>query len=428
VSQGGQVTIAKSDPHIFTSRKLGGMGTHRVATALQFKLLHLTQQTLLHATTVQSATPLDCVHALTTTLITQYRRGVRGNVTYNHVHNYVQLVTVLGLDTPITGQQPITNMLQPAVAPCPWQVKIGGKQPHMQPTDYALTQEIPRMKPAIDSITTWRGNVIYTDGSAKDGNAGAGFYDPSLGASASRRVTGMQTSGRAELSAALGAIDFHKQHLPNDPLLIITDYYTLADRWPRLEGPMHHKLKLGSLLAKAPNRDLWYELSGLYNSRITIVWAPGHSKLHGNEAADRLAKAGTSLPLPRTPWQPDHWRLYHKSAEVHQDLMQFIHSKQPKPLTWSTSDINFRLSFGSLGQRGHVTRLTWLWGRTSWRGTKGYWERDTNLHCNACPQGSQPHHLDLFSTLAHCPSSHLLRQILIWSLASTCRVRGAAGS
>ena len=235
----------------------------------------------------------------------------------------------------------------------------------------------------------------------------------------------MQTSGRAELAAAVGAIEFHNQHLPTEPLLIITDYYTLADRWPRLDRAVHHKSKIRSQLAKAPNRDLWFELSGQHSSSITIVWAPGHSKLHGNEAADRLAKAGTSLPLPRTPWQPDHWRLYHKSAEVHQDLLQFIHSKQPNPLTWSTSDINLKLSFGSLGQRGHVTRLTWLWGRTSWQGTKGFWERDNDLHCNACPQGSPPHHLDLFSSLAHCPSWHHLRHILFtWWDPYTALVRG----
>lgn len=99
---------------------------------------------------------------------------------------------------------------------------------------------------------------------------------------------------------------------------------------------------------------------------------------------------------------------------MNQDLMQLIHNKQPPALLWK--NINVRLSFANLGNRGQVLRLQWLWGRTQWIGTAGWWDRDSPIACAACASpasGITSHRCDLFSCLAHCPAWQALRTIML---------------
>jgi hypothetical protein len=114
--------------------------------------------------------------------------------------------------------------------------------------------------------------------------------------------------------------------------------------------------------------------------------------------------------VPRAQWKPDWWRLYHQGAEVTHDLMQLIHLHQPPPLHWDPA-IHTRLSFANLGDRGHVLRLKWIWGRTSWQNTAPFWEYnvDNPPACHACAGN---HQLDLFSCLASCPSWQNLRTVI----------------
>ena len=222
--------------------------------------------------------------------------------------------------------------------------------------------------------------------------------------------------------AAVGAIRFHRTLPQPEPLLLITDYYALAQRWSTLDT-----VDITSL-SKHLNRDLWYELHSLCRNvpaldhdthpntpiasaspsetyKITVRWSPGHCGLYGNDVADALAKQGCHLAVPKTKWGPEWWRLYHRGAEVTHNYMNLIHNNQPQPLTWPQS-VNIRLTFGNLGNRGHVLHLKWMWGYTSWLYTGPHWDYRDPHSCSAC---AGQHCTDLFSCLAHCPAWQPLR-------------------
>ena len=124
--------------------------------------------------------------------------------------------------------------------------------------------------------------------------------------------------------------------------------------------------------------------------------------------ADAAAKQGTDMRVPKAQWHPEWWRLYYRGAEITHNIMHIIHLKQPPMLQWHRN-VHTRLSFGNLGTRGQVLRLQWLWGRTGWRNTSGFWTYTTTSNCQAC---HNRHCTDLFSCLAHCPAWHHLRVTL----------------
>jgi hypothetical protein len=266
VCNGGPDTVSKSDRHIHTSRKSGGMGVRRLATALQSQLLKLMLQVLTHNPPQPQpphvfSQPLDRTKQITHLLVRQHRQGITGHRAFNYINNYIRLLTDLKIQSPITGNQPLTLFFSAQPTADPWILDNLGQlqhHPHLQPADLTITH--PHAQRAINTINSWGGTVVYTDGSATAGQAGAGYYCPSSGMTAKCRVSGVQTAGRAELAAAVGAINFHL-NLPRlnatPPLLIITDYYSLASRWTTM-----HNTNTASI-TKLVNRDLWLQLHNL---------------------------------------------------------------------------------------------------------------------------------------------------------------------
>ena len=126
--------------------------------------------------------------------------------------------------------------------------------------------------------------VIYTDGSCSDNGyvgakAGAGIYfGPKDARNASFRVPGDQTNNRGEVYAIIQAL-----RLTEVPVEIRTD------------SKLTIKCATKVFRAQA-NLDLYRELWQRMEGRdIVFTWVKGHNKDPGNEAADKLAKAGALL-------------------------------------------------------------------------------------------------------------------------------------
>jgi hypothetical protein len=229
IASGGE--MSRSDQHDFTSRKLGGLGAHRIIVSCQFTLIQLVQEVLLHKPDPSCPHPLDHTQALTHVVIRQRQTNNKGNASFNYVHNYCQLLAKLQITSPISGQPPITHFFPPAAPIPPWvYTRTQHPLPPLQPADYNIG--LRNAQATINFVTRYEGHIMYTDGSLLNGRAGASFFSPSLGLAAKGRVTGDQTSGRAELYAAVSAITHHNSVYPsNSPLLLITDYMSLVDRW-----------------------------------------------------------------------------------------------------------------------------------------------------------------------------------------------------
>ncbi|XP_071510158.1 ribonuclease H1-like [Diadema antillarum] len=149
------------------------------------------------------------------------------------------------------------------------------------------------------------GLVVYTDGActhngAHGARAGIGVYwgdEHPLNYSA--RLEGKQTNQRAELTAALKALEQIKAHHKGRPVTLYTDSkYTIncVTDWI-------HKWKTNgwktSQKTDVINKDDLIKLDVL-NKELTVDWkyVPGHSNVKGNEKADRLAREGADQPLP----------------------------------------------------------------------------------------------------------------------------------
>jgi ribonuclease HI len=107
----------------------------------------------------------------------------------------------------------------------------------------------------------------------------------------------LATNNRAELAAVIAALkQAHTKHMPE--LQICTDSKYVID------GINCHlpSWRESGELDKRPNKDLWETLEPL-TSDITLKWqhVKGHSGIHGNDEADRLANEGarkTASPSP----------------------------------------------------------------------------------------------------------------------------------
>lgn len=153
------------------------------------------------------------------------------------------------------------------------------------------------------------GNPItaYTDGSARRGrnpSAGAGVHFPNAELQdISVRVDGEQTNGRAELLAVYLAIQATP---PARPLEIWSDSTHAINAvarwisvwcqtgWQALAGPAAHPDILKGIAAALQLR----------SAPVIMHWVKGHSDNAGNDAADKLAKAGCEklpevLELPK---------------------------------------------------------------------------------------------------------------------------------
>ena len=129
--------------------------------------------------------------------------------------------------------------------------------------------------------------IIYTDGSCSangyvGAKAGAGIYfGPKDSRNASFRVPGDQTNNRGEVYAIIQALRLTAEK--SVPVEIRTD----------------SKLTINcatKVYRAQANLDLYRELWQRMDGRdIVFTWVKGHNKDPGNEAADKLAKAGAQM-------------------------------------------------------------------------------------------------------------------------------------
>lgn len=144
---------------------------------------------------------------------------------------------------------------------------------------------------------------VFTDGaSSQNGkrNAAAGigvFWGPNHPLNVSERLPGRQTNNRAEIYAAVRALNQAKQvgakqvKLYTDSQFVIHGITDWINKW-KTNG---WKLSSGSPVI---NKEDFIELDNARNGLdVEWVYVRGHSHIIGNEEADKLAVAGAKLPL-----------------------------------------------------------------------------------------------------------------------------------
>lgn len=137
---------------------------------------------------------------------------------------------------------------------------------------------------------------VYTDGSCLNNGshrarAGIGVYfGPSDTRNLSESVPGRQTNQRAELHAAIRALEITDPSIPlelhSDSNYLIKGMTVWSHKWRTT-----NRLTTGKL----DNKELWIRLLGLSKGRtIKWIYVPAHSGIVGNEEADRLARLGAT--------------------------------------------------------------------------------------------------------------------------------------
>ena len=335
------------------------------------------------------------------------------NTSYmNILHGYKALLRKHNIQSPMLGQPLITTHFRPQTLTYPgwehcndWLTQRGAKAPVLpHPTCLSVS-----VRQTLNDADTFEGQIAYVDGSEKGGQAGSSFYFPRDGLRGKQRVAGPQTAGRGELNAILGALTFSN---PTTPLNILCDCFGVVRRCNKLTTVETANARL--TMCRWKNRDLWHTLKAVLRPNVQVSWIPGHKGIYGNDQADTLANQARQLPPRTCEWKPEKWRLYHEGSEVGTEILHLLFTH--KTLRWEA--VNVHLSFCNLGDRGNITRLQWIWGRTSWVGVAPYWEyKDTRL-CAACKTDNHPP--DLFSTAALCPRWNTLRAHLfhIWDSAA----------
>lgn len=151
--------------------------------------------------------------------------------------------------------------------------------------------------------------VVWTDGACtnngqRGARAGVGvFFGARDPRNLSERLVGRQTNQRAELTAAIRAVQLLNTSYGDDERVraeIVSDSKYVIDgitQWVL-------KWRARQWRIKNQNIDLWRRLDELVcNTKHTLCWrhVPGHSGVFGNEQADQLACQGALLPPPMSP-------------------------------------------------------------------------------------------------------------------------------
>ena len=142
--------------------------------------------------------------------------------------------------------------------------------------------------------------VFFTDGSLKEGLAGAGVFSAGLGISSSYSLGENVSVFQAEIFAISACASLCTQMGVHESRILIC-----VDSQAALKA-------LGSNLFDSKLvLDCFWQLNRLcHNNDVTLVWVPGHCGIEGNERVDALAKEGSEAdlvgPLPNLPL-PKSW-------------------------------------------------------------------------------------------------------------------------
>ncbi|XP_022088475.1 ribonuclease H1-like isoform X2 [Acanthaster planci] len=144
--------------------------------------------------------------------------------------------------------------------------------------------------------------VVYTDGACESNGrrgarAGVGVYwGDNNPYNTSERLQGRQTNQRAEITAAIRALQTAKARNIKELTLYTDSKYTI-----NAMGDWIHRWKVNGWKTVG-NKDVVNkeELETLDSlcQQVNVDWkyVPGHTNIKGNEAADSLARAGARMP------------------------------------------------------------------------------------------------------------------------------------
>lgn len=192
-------------------------------------------------------------------------------------------------DTVESTSQPAANKTEPASVQK--KVKAGQKRTtKLLPDDFHTNLESKRSKDGPVSV--------YTDGccfnNGKDNPCGGigVYWGPGNPNNLSERLSGRQTNNRAEIYAAMRAIQQAKAQGLTE-LQIYTDSIFLVNcqtKWVKKWKTNGWQSSAGKEVLNREELELLdAESNGI---TVTYVHVPGHSGLEGNEAADKLANEG----------------------------------------------------------------------------------------------------------------------------------------
>lgn len=196
---------------------------------------------------------------------------------YTKIKNHMNILTTT-VSSPVLGNVP------------PWLYKP-------IKLDKTLTVEISKHESpiilrylAIENIHSNTNSVhVYTDSSKlSNGNVGVGVYFPHLKISISERVTNNVSIFAGELTAIKRSIEIFNEH-PMSKILnlsIFSDSLSVIQSFDSVKTCSRQNLLTNVL-----------EIIAKVNFKIEIIWVPSHIGIPGNEEADKLALAGTSLPI-----------------------------------------------------------------------------------------------------------------------------------
>ena len=126
--------------------------------------------------------------------------------------------------------------------------------------------------------------MLYTDGSKTDEGTGAGVYSEEMDYKMSMPLGEYATVFQSDIiGICKGAHEMLKSEIKNKKILICTDSESSIESLSSVKFSSRVVLECFTMLEEL-SRD----------NNVILNWVPGHSKIHGNEQADELARIGSS--------------------------------------------------------------------------------------------------------------------------------------